>query len=345
MRQQAFDVLAIGGIMRDMLCVLKEGTPGITLNVKHRHLTFALDEKHAVRAFHTALGGGAANAAVACARLKLRVGLVGAVGRDAVGQELTRELRNNDVDTSLLAQVSLEQTGVSIILLDESSGEQTSLYVPGANRLLEITEDVQKAFHTTQWVYLTSLGDARDDNQRFLVEALAKEETSLAFVPGTGEIHAGVASMAQLLEQTDTLVMTEEEAAVFLGGSSPSLKKLATELLALGPEIVVLTQGARGATISTRDERFTIPPAVANPVDTLGAGDAFAATFVAGLLICKHDILRAAQYAVVNTASVVSARTAQQGLLARSVLEERLRRSTLTIQHEHLGGDEGLGAS
>lgn len=347
MRRRAFDILAIGGIMRDLLCVLKAGTPGISLDRKSRRLSLALDIKHAVKALHSSLGGKAANAAVACARLGLDVGLVGAVGRDDIGDELVRELKKERVDTSLLTQVSLERTGISIILLDESSGEQTSLAVPGANRLLEITEDVQKTFHTTQWVYLASLGDARDDNQRFLVEAIAKEEARLAFVPGRGEIHAGAKNLAPLLEQTGALVMTEEEATEFLSDARSSLtsEQLAAELLTLGPEVVVLTRGARDATISTAKETITVPPATGNPVDTIGAGDAFAATFIAGLAICHGDLLRASQYAATNAASVVGSHTAQKGLLTRSIIEERLRRADVKIQREHRGGVASSGTS
>ncbi len=337
MRQQVFDVLTIGETLRDILCILRTDAAGILFDRDRQALVVKTQEHHQAKAFHMSLGGGAANAAVACARLGIHVGIVSATGRDEVGEALVQELKKERVDTSLLMNVSLEQTGINIILLDERTGEQTNLCVPSASRLVEITEDVQKTLHTTRWVYLQTLGDTLEENQQFLLSALAKEETHLAFVPSSREIRAGAQTFSALLSRATLCSVSAHDAPVFLGDRTLTVstpEALAARLRDNGPTIAVITESHGAATIITEQETITVPPPTAAVAHITGLEDAFAATFVAGLHLYDGDAVQAAQAAAVNVASVVSAHTVQHGLLTRSVLEERVRRSGIQLRRE-----------
>lgn len=330
-------MLVIGRSVQDLLCVCSSASGGIGVDAEEGRLLLALGGVHTAKAMYTGLGGGAANAAVACARLGLRVGLVSAVGRDDAGERILQELKRESVDTSLTTRVSLDQTGMSIILLDEASGASATVDVPGANRMFEITEDVQKTIHTTAWVYLVSLGDASEDNQQFLVSALEEEAANLAFVPGPDALRLGAKTLAPLLKRTTLLALREEDAGTFLGLSERRAfdrKQVEERVLAVGPDMLILAGKEHGAVVRTREERVDVPSPATAVLDTLGAADAFAATFVAAHIFYPNDLAKAAQYAALNAASVMGGHTAHKGLLTRAALESRCRTAAPAVRRE-----------
>ena len=77
-------------------------------------------------------GGKGGNQAVAAARLDARTAFVGAVGDDAFGEEARAALAADGVDTSALATLATEVTGVALILVD-AAGENSIAVAGGAN--------------------------------------------------------------------------------------------------------------------------------------------------------------------------------------------------------------------
>jgi len=110
---------------------------------------------------------------------------------------------------------------------------------------------------------------------------------------------------------------------------------LIDKLHALGPKIILLTDGAAGAYASDGENRFKMPiyPDPAAPVDRTGAGDSFASTFVAAL--AKGNTLEGAlQWAPINSMSVVQKVGAQAGLLTEDALERFLEQAPETYRAE-----------
>ncbi len=93
----------------------------------------------------------------------------------------------------------------------------------------------------------------------------------------------------------------------------------------LGPKIVVITDGPRGAYTFDGNEKWHMPmyPDPAPPVDRTGAGDSFSSTFTAALALGK-TIPEALSWGPINSMSVVQYIGAQRGLLARETLESFL---------------------
>ena len=90
-------------------------------------------------------------------------------------------------------------------------------------------------------------------------------------------------------------------------------------------QIIVITDGGRGA-YAYDGHKFYFCPVFEGPVvSTLGAGDAFASTFCAALDRNKLNIGKALMYASVNSAGVVSEFGATQGLLTFEQIEEKLK--------------------
>lgn len=319
MRRQAFEVIVVGPVARDQLFRTKASAPGFgeTIEVKEVPVTLA---------------GSGANVAVALARLGVRVGLVSAVGRDARGDEVLRELAAEGVDTRLVARVSLAQTGLSVTVLRDGGTEAPLvLRYAGANELIEVTEEVRKMLHTTQWLALTAFSAAWEPQVRLLLEALTEESTRLAWHPGAAQAARTTDLAAALLEQTDLLFVNEEEARVLAGGRTGH-EEIERALRARGAKIVVMSRGEKDAQVFTDALHLSAKPARVVIQDARGAGDAFRAAFLGAVVQTNGDLAAALAWALTNAASVVSSPTTQRGLLARSVLEERLRSQRIAVE-------------
>jgi ribokinase len=205
-------------------------------------------------------GGKGLNQAVAAARAGSPTRFVGAVGRDDAGQTLTRVAAESGVDTSEIADVDAS-TGRALILVAES-GENSIVVVPGANELCPV-------------------GTARDGEV-----VLAQLEVPLNTVESTFRTAREVGATTvlnpaparplppELLELVDIIVPNEHELDL-LGGVSSLLEK--------GVGTVVVTLGAEGARVHTRDGAVDIPTLSVDAVDTTGAGDTFCGYLASGL--------------------------------------------------------------
>jgi ribokinase len=107
------------------------------------------------------------------------------------------------------------------------------------------------------------------------------------------------------------------------GGYEMSVAGVLRALTQLGPMHVIITDGARGAFVGSRDEIIFGSAQKSKVFGTAGAGDAFAATFAA-YLAQGHRIDEALIAASINSASVVQYVDTQTGLLRRQHLDEKV---------------------
>ena len=191
-----------------------------------------------------------------------------AVGSDAAGDTLRVAFRNDAVDTSMLVTVS-EPTGRALIGVSDDA-ENLIIVVPGANHALSIDHiDAAAALLANAKVVLVQLEVRLAVVQRAV--ELAGRDTIVVLNPApASELPDDV------LRHVDVITPNEHEAAL-LGG--------AAALVARGVPNVVVTQGARGALLVTRDGETRIEPFLVTPVDTTGAGDAFCGVLSARLAV------------------------------------------------------------
>ncbi|MDR3558460.1 MAG: carbohydrate kinase family protein, partial [Candidatus Pacebacteria bacterium] len=116
--------------------------------------------------------------------------------------------------------------------------------------------------------------------------------------------------------------------------SDRDIRSLAERLVALGPKMVLITDGPNGAYLYFKDgtesafKLYQMPlyPDPKPPYERTGAGDAFSSTFIAALALGKTP-LQALAWAPINSMSVVQYIGAQEGHLSREKLEERLKKA------------------
>jgi len=176
-------------------------------------------------------------------------------------------------------------------------------------------------------MYLSSLADHSLSYHEEIGKYLSLHpETKLAFQPGTFQIKLGVEALKGLYARSALFFCNKDEAGRILAlPAGTDIKELLTKLRALGPEVVVVTDGPRGAYAYDGTEMLRVPmyPDQRPPIERTGAGDAFSSTVAAALILGK-PLKEALLWGPINAMAVVQEIGAQKGLLTRAALEQYL---------------------
>jgi len=296
-------------------------------------------------------GGGATNSAVAFARLGIKTNICALIGNDHHGALIRTTLEKEQVDTQYLIAHPTHQTGTSFVLKAQS-GHSTIIAYRGANSYLtkDLLEDLTLAPFSC--VYITSLSDNSAQLLPSLVQLAHKHGALVANNPGVSQLKPpGLPLLQQSIPYLDVLILNAHEAALcaktLMANTTPTGKSYAVGgtlsqyerttfakyLLSQGLKIVVLTNGKHGVHTYTNEGHYFHPSIATSIVDTLGAGDAFGATFVA-TIAQGGSIATALRSGVLNSTSVISHTGGKQGLLLRTELTQRLQQLDDSLLHK-----------
>lgn len=232
------------------------------------------------RDFAEGPGGKGSNQAIAAARLGARSSFVGNIGTDRYGDDAVELWESENVDVTHVGRTTETHTGVGFVIVDED-GENEITVAPGANDTLD-PELIRTA------------GDAIERSDCLLAQLEVPNEPIVtaadiatdADVPVVLNPAPARELPSELLENVTYLTPNESEALV-LTGRQPDAdvdhEQLATELIELGVDAVVMTRGASGAMLATDDAVTTVGAPSVSVTDTTGAGDAFNGAFAVAL--------------------------------------------------------------
>ncbi|MFB6082361.1 MAG: carbohydrate kinase family protein [Halanaeroarchaeum sp.] len=213
-------------------------------------------------------GGSAANVATALVGYGADAGLVGSVGDDEPGFLARRELERDDVDVAGLRTVRNAETTVKYLLVD-ADGQVMVLGNEGANEAFG-PDSIDPAFvRAADHLHLTS---QRPATAAALLDVARAADATVSFDPGR---RLGDRDFADVIDRVDVLFLNDREADVAMAGRDP------TAFVAGTDRTVVVKHGADGATVYRDDETIAHGGFGVDQVDTTGAGDAFAAAFLA----------------------------------------------------------------
>ncbi len=223
-------------------------------------------------------GGSAANTTVALARLGAEVGFVGTVGTDDEGELILDEFRKEGVETRIRREEGY--TGAAIGFVD-AWGERALYIYPGVNARFcmdyvdrEFVNDA-RFLHTSSFVNQEQL-----DMQRELAKDL---QAKLSFSPGMLCFNYKLEDLTELIERSTVVFLSRGELTSLV--KEADYKKGADALLNCGAQIVCVTLGEQGCYVADcTGASHLIDAYPTEVVDTTGAGDAFAAGFLYGLL-------------------------------------------------------------
>lgn len=319
-----FDVVTIGGAARDITFYTKEGKLVAQMKdpLRQKLLGFEYGAKINIEKSFCTFGGGAANAAVALARLGLKTAAIARVGKDEDGRAVIANLVKNKIDTKFIQIDPILKTGFSFIVTFGPEVEHTAFLFRGANNNLKLASRDLK--FKTNWFYVASLSG--EGWRGVLDSVIAKKETRLAWNPGNKQLAAGLPGLKKYMAKTAIFFVNKDE-AIELVTSLPKYKKAGVAwlnqpknlfgvLAEFCPGILVITDGAKGAYIYLRGKIYHQASLSKRVVDTTGAGDAFCSSFLAGYIRYCGNVLKAAKLAALNSAYNLTGIGAQEPLLA-----------------------------
>ena len=316
---QKIDFLAIGDTVIDAFIRLKDAHVHCKLDTDSCELCLGFGDKVPFEEVTVVPAvGNAANAAVSAARLGLRSALITNLGDDKEGQDCLASLKNDGVITDFVKINKGVKTNYHFVLWYTSERTILIKHEKYSYEMPEVPEP--------KWVYFSSVSAEAFPFHNVVADYLDKHPNiKLAFQPGKNEIKLGKEKLARFYERAEIFFCNVEEAETILGMETKDVRKLSEGIAALGPKIVSISDGPKGAYLYKNGELWQLPiyPDIAPPYERTGAGDAFSSTFTAALGL-GLDPLEAFRWGPVNSMSVVQKIGAQAGLLTRAKLEEYL---------------------
>lgn len=275
------------------------------------------------------IGGGGTNTAACFTNLGCKVAYCGGVGKDQEGERVLGWLENNNID--FVGVRTEETTNTSIILDSHLLHDRTILAYKGASDAVS-DEDINPPQAT--WYYFSSLLGQSYQMMLSRMRMARNQGIAVAFNPSNYQAQQGLDHLREAITLSQVLVLNKEEAAMLVGNGTR--EELCRRLRGSGAEIVLVTDGGDGATLLYANTLYSARPDENNTVtETTGAGDCFASSFIAGLIM-GFEPAKALRLAFINVESLVGQVGPKKGLLTREEALRRLENDSREIIEENI---------
>jgi len=288
----------------------------IVYDIRNYVEMFPEPDHTALMRMHPTVGGGgsAANVAVNLVKLGHSSGVIGNVASDRHGKYLLSDLHNRRVDVSQV-RIFRGMSGLSVIIIDATGEVRVIEDLGVADRRRTIDLDFirgSKFLHMSGCAFhLLEAGS----------KTAHKAGIPISFDPGRAASKLGEKKLAPIFDRCEFLIINRKELFAITGSREESE---AARLAKQYNMVCVIKQGGREIIVKTKDmSSFTVPPYVVKPVDTLGAGDAFCAGFIAGI-VEKRSLFESVRFANAVAAAKVL-RKGAQSLPSRRFIEKKFK--------------------
>ncbi len=264
------DVLCLGILVADVVAKPIEEMPG-------------KGKLELVDAMELHTGGCASNTGYALNKLGISTGLMGKVGTDGFGDFVIDYIKGSGLDTRGIKRTSSVNTSATMVMVS-ADGERTFFHYLGANAELcydDVDFDIvreAKILHIAGAFLMPRF----DGKAAAMVLKQAREWGIITSLDTAWDSKGNWMDVLEpCLSHLDIFMPSIEEARMITGKETPS--EIAESLLSYGIGTVALKMGEHGSYIRTQDWEMSVPIYKVDPVDATGAGDAFAAGFLAGV--------------------------------------------------------------
>src|SRR3989344_1441271 len=282
-------------------------------------VTFTLGDKVPSSIKKTAFGGNGANVSVGLTKLEIPTTFYTFLANDFFSREIQTGLASEGV--KLEVEIHKDSTSPLHIVLDFPQDR-----VILANYSKNPHGFSPKNRHY-DFIYLTSIPEYWEEAYRKILDFAKENKIPIAFSPGTRQIEDKNDLVIDVIKSSKIYFSNKEEAMKISNIQDPksNIKDLLLEIKKLGPEVVSITDGPRGAyAIDQENNCFYIVEAPTKGHEKTGAGDAYAAGFFASYLY-GNNIPTSMKWGLAVSGSVMEHTGAQFGLLTRKGLDERLK--------------------
>lgn len=316
---EQIEFLAIGDIVTDVFIRIKDAQVTCDIDEHNCKLSMRFGDKIPYESAEELRAvGNSANAAVSAARLGIKSALMAHVGKDFHGNNCLEELKKNNVMTEYVGVHEGIATNYHYVLWYDVD---RTILVKHEHFPVSFPKDMVPP----KMIYLSSLGENTEAYHTEIADYVAAHpEVKLVFQPGTFQMKLPHEIVMPIYKNTYAFFCNLEEAKRILQTEENNPKILMELLHRLGPKLVFISDGIKGAYASDGTEAWFMPIYPHAPYERTGAGDAFASTISVALLMGK-PVQEALLWGPVNSMSVVQFVGAQKGLLSLPQLEHHLK--------------------
>ncbi len=326
-----YDVITVGSATVDVF-VRTKFYELLHCKNKEEVIAYPIGSKILIEELNVTVGGGGTNTAVALKRLGHKVAFIGKIGLGYNSRRVINNLKQEKVNTSLIVRSKKHRTGFSIIL-DSKKHDRTVLTFRGSNNDLKFNEVNLKKLKA-KWFYFSSMMGASFRTLEKLASYASKNNIKIAFNISSYLAKKGASYLGSILKKTSILVLNREESELLVGKGS--IETMLKKLNNLGPETAAITDGEKGVYVLHNNDFYYGKPNKVKVVETTGAGDAFASSFLSGI-IRKNDIEFAIKLGTTNAESVIQHHGAKEKLLAYSEALKIMKRHPIKVVKKKLG--------
>ncbi|MCE5314551.1 MAG: carbohydrate kinase family protein [Armatimonadota bacterium] len=266
-------------------------------------------------------GGCANNTGIGLAKIGIKTAVIGKVGNDGFGDFMVNSLAKSGVDASGVVRDNEVATSATMVMVG-ADGERTFVHYIGANATLlesDINWDIVKSSKILH-IAGSFLMPGFDGQPTANVLKKAKELGVTTSLDTAWDSRGNWMKLLEpCLEYVDYAVPSIEEARMVTGKHDAS--DVAKVLMDNGVKVVALKMGGEGCYIKSAGVELRIPIYRVNAVDANGAGDAFAAGFLAGLAN-GWDLERTGKFGNATGAFCVTALGATPGIKDQATIEK-----------------------
>jgi sugar/nucleoside kinase (ribokinase family) len=315
-----YDVITFGSITIDVFL----GTEAMERKGK---LEYPVGTKIHIRDIDFKVGGCGINVALGLKSLGIRPALLGKYGDDHNTVIIKEKLRREKLP--FLGPPGKGKTGYSIIL-DSVRHNRTILRYRGASDELK-PQELKTSKIMSKWLYLSSSKGDTFESQKVVVDLALKKGIKIAYNPGIYECMNGRKDIRKILRATDLIILNMGEAVALSKKANPI--DILVAIRRMGPKIVCITDGGKEVFCYEKGEVYRLKPHKIKIKERTGAGDAFSAGLIAGM-VRETGIEYALQLGLANSESVVKYFGATNKLLSWREASQIIKKNPVKITKE-----------
>jgi len=245
------------------------------------------EEESFIENYTESCGGSAANTIVGLARLDRKVGFIGKIANDREGKLQIDTFINEGVDVEGIIHSKKGKSGAALGLVDKKGAR--AIYInPGENDTLESREINLEYIAQTNFLHMSSFVGEKPFRAQKKIAGMLPKSIKLSFDPGALYAQRGFTAIEPLIRSAHVFMPNAIELKQITGEAD--YRRGADTILEMGVQIVVVKLGIKGCYITDGQEQVTVDAFPVKTADTTGAGDAFNAGFLYGLLNKKNNL-------------------------------------------------------
>ncbi len=275
-------------------------------------------------------GGSSANTIYSLAKLGIRTGFLGALGADVEGEQILSQMGEVGIETSKIKILSTEITSKVFVFVDKT-GERAMYSLPGASSIFRAEAvEIRWLSEGKYTIFSPIPGFDYLEHQKNIINQI-NQTTKVIFMPGALYCKYSYSGFEDVISNLYLMILNRREVKDLTDRDYISGAKW---LVDQGCSIVAVTTGADGCLICDGEECLTVAtPKLPNEkmIDSTGAGDAFAAGLVYGILN-KKSLTQSALYGNLTARFCIQSVGARFGLPDKNSLEAEFKKYSNLIE-------------